>query len=55
MTVSIAVIGAGHMGSLHAEKVAALRDSGADVDLAGIADIVGHKATELAMKSGTRA
>ena len=43
------------MGSLHAEKVAALRDSGADVDLAGIADIVGHKATELAMKSGTRA
>lgn len=55
MTVSIAVIGSGHMGSLHAEKVAALRDSGAGVDLAGVADIVGQKATELATKCGTRA
>lgn len=55
MTISIAIIGAGHMGSLHAEKVVALADSGADVSLIGIADIKGKKAEELAKKAGTQA
>ena len=37
--VRIAVIGAGHMGRLHASKVAALRDSGGSVTLSGVADL----------------
>ncbi len=43
------------MGSLHAEKVTALRDAGQAVALAGIADIDGSKASELATKFGTHA
>ena len=33
----IAVIGAGHMGRLHAGKIAALRDTEGSVTLAGVA------------------
>ena len=55
MTISIAVVGAGHMGALHAEKVAALRDADQAVALAGIADIDAGKASELATKFGTHA
>ena len=55
MTISIAVVGAGHMGALHAEKVAALRDADQAVALAGIADIDAVKASELASKFGTHA
>jgi len=37
--VRIAVIGAGHMGRLHASKVAALRDTNQRATLAGVADL----------------
>jgi len=51
--LQIGVIGAGHMGRLHAEKVAALRDAGAGVEIAGIVDIVASRAEELASKVGS--
>ncbi len=43
------------MGRLHAEKVAALRDEGLGVEVAGIADIIPSRAEELASKVGSRA
>jgi predicted dehydrogenase len=43
------------MGRLHAEKVAALRDEGAGVEVAGIVDIVRSRAEELASKVGSKA
>jgi predicted dehydrogenase len=43
------------MGRLHAEKVAALRDEGAGVELGGIVDIIRGRAEELAWKVGSRA
>jgi predicted dehydrogenase len=43
------------MGRLHAEKVAALRDDGAGVEVAGIVDIDRGRAEELASKVGSTA
>jgi predicted dehydrogenase len=40
----IAVIGAGHMGRLHAAKIAALRDADGTVTLSGVADIDAERA-----------
>ncbi len=51
----IAVVGAGRMGRLHAQKVAALRDGGGCVSLAGIADLNGERARAIASQLGTRA
>lgn len=51
----IGVVGAGHMGRLHAEKVAALRDEGARIEVGGIVDIVPARAEELAWKVGSTA
>jgi predicted dehydrogenase len=51
----IAVIGAGHMGRLHASKVAALRDQGGDVELAGVADLIGKRARAVANEVRTHA
>jgi len=51
----IAVAGAGHMGSLHAEKVAALERDGEGVHLVGIADVDLPRARELASRLGVRA
>jgi len=42
------VIGAGHMGRLHATKIAALRDGGEGVTLAGVADVELERAREVA-------
>jgi predicted dehydrogenase len=51
--LQIGVIGAGHMGRLHAEKAAALRDEGAGVEIAGVVDIIPARAEELASKVGS--
>ncbi len=51
----IAVVGAGRMGRLHAQKVAALRDGEGCVSLAGIADLNGERARAIASQLGTRA
>ena len=53
--VRIAVIGAGHMGRLHASKVAALRDSGAHVTLAGVADLDPARAEAVGREFGAAA
>ncbi len=49
----IGVVGAGHMGRLHAEKVAALRDEGKGVQVGGIVDLNRARAEQLASKVGT--
>ena len=51
----IGIVGAGHMGRLHAEKVAALRDEGGGVAVAGVVDIVPSRAEELGFKVGAPA
>ena len=51
----IGVVGAGHMGRLHAEKIAALRDLGEGVEVAGVVDIDRRRAEELASKVGSSA
>jgi predicted dehydrogenase len=51
MSVRAAVVGVGYLGTLHAEKYAAL----ADVDLIGVVDIDADKAGALATRLGTRA
>ncbi len=51
----IGVVGAGHMGRRHADKVAALRDAGLSVTLAGIADPDVERARSLASEHRTRA
>jgi predicted dehydrogenase len=51
----IAVVGAGHMGRLHATKVAGLRDAGGEVVLAGVADRNPERAESAARDFGTRA
>jgi len=43
----IGVIGAGHMGSLHAEKVARLSAEARSLSLAGVADVVAERARAL--------
>ncbi|MEE2673245.1 MAG: Gfo/Idh/MocA family oxidoreductase [Myxococcota bacterium] len=49
----IGVVGAGHMGRLHAEKIAALRDEGEAVLVGGIVDLNRGRAEQLASKVGT--
>ena len=44
MSVRILVIGAGHMGRLHAQKVATLSQEGVGVELAGVVDIDASRA-----------
>jgi predicted dehydrogenase len=53
--VRIAVVGAGHMGRHHAEKVVTLRDAGEGVELAGVADIDPQRARDLAGRLGAPA
>ncbi len=55
MSVRLGVVGAGHMGRLHAEKVASLRAQGEPVELSGIADVDLERAERLAGETGTRA
>jgi predicted dehydrogenase len=53
MSRRIAVIGVGHMGRRHAEKVRALAEAGADVCLAGVFDIDGERAAQVSEAVGT--
>jgi len=53
--VRIAVSGAGHMGKLHAAKVAALQGAGGDAVLVGVADVDTARAREVAAAHGVRA
>jgi predicted dehydrogenase len=53
--VRIAVAGAGHMGRLHAAKVAALQQAGGDATLVAVADVDPARARELAAEHGARA
>jgi len=55
MTLRLGVIGAGHMGSLHAEKVNALVDEGEAVKLAGVCDLDRGRAEKLASRFGCQA
>ncbi len=50
--LEIVVVGAGHMGRRHAQKVEALADAGLPVRLAGVIDIVEHRAVDLGRKLG---
>lgn len=49
MPLRIALVGAGHMGKIHLEKLASLQD----IQIAGIADIDTEKAQKLALKYNT--
>jgi predicted dehydrogenase len=49
----VAVVGAGHMGALHARKLARLAGEGFGVALAGVADLDGGRAAALAENVGT--
>ena len=51
----IGVVGVGHMGQRHAEKTLALRESGVDVTLAGVADADLERARGVASALGVRA
>jgi predicted dehydrogenase len=50
----LAVIGVGHMGQLHAGKVSALAARDASIALAGVADLNGERAAEVAREAGVR-
>jgi predicted dehydrogenase len=50
--LQIVVVGAGHMGRRHAQKVAALREAGEPVRLAGVVDIIAQRAADLGRKLG---
>ncbi|MBW2272828.1 MAG: Gfo/Idh/MocA family oxidoreductase [Deltaproteobacteria bacterium] len=50
----IAVVGAGHMGKLHAAKIAELAESGDPVRLSGVADVDAERARALAERRGVR-
>ena len=52
--VRIAVIGAGHMGSLHAAKIHALAQDEPGVELAGVADLDSERAEALGKRHGVR-
>ncbi len=54
-TVRIGIVGVGHMGRLHAQKVAALGEAGDNVKLAGVHDVDGARAREVAAGLGVRA
>jgi predicted dehydrogenase len=51
----IAVVGAGHMGARHAEKVVRLGEADGSVTLSGVADLAGDKARRVAARWGGRA
>jgi predicted dehydrogenase len=51
MTVRIAVVGAGHMGKLHAEKVAAVAE---EARLVAVVDVEHARARSLASRTGAR-
>jgi predicted dehydrogenase len=51
----IVVVGAGHMGRLHATKIAALRDAEGTVTLAGVVDLDRARATSLGEELGAPA
>ena len=53
--VRIAVAGAGHMGKLHAAKVAALGSAGGEAVLVAVADVDAGRAREVAAAHGVRA
>ena len=53
--VRIAVVGAGHMGKLHAAKVASLQQQGGEVALVGVVDLDLPRAEELAGLHAARA
>ena len=54
-TVRIGIVGVGHMGRLHAEKVVALRDAGANVELACVHDLDSARARQVAKHLGVPA
>ena len=54
-TVRIGIVGVGHMGRLHAEKVVALQEAGARVALAGVHDLDGERARAAAERFGVPA
>jgi predicted dehydrogenase len=54
-TLRIGVVGVGHMGRLHARKLAELRDAGAGVTLSGVADTDSGRASEVAAETGALA
>jgi len=54
-TLRIGVVGVGHMGRRHAEKALALRESGADVTLVGVADADAERARGVASALGVDA
>jgi len=53
--IRIGVVGAGHMGRLHARKLAGLRAAGLGVELKGIVDVHPDRAQTLAVETGSRA
>jgi len=50
----IAVVGAGHMGKLHAAKIVELAEGGYPVVLSGVADLDAERARALAQRRGAR-
>jgi len=53
--IRIGIVGAGHMGRLHARKLAGLRAKGFDIELRGIVDVHPDRARSLARETGSRA
>ena len=54
-TIRVAVVGAGHMGSLHAKKVTELARAGEGIVLVGVVDLDIERARAVAQASGTLA
>jgi predicted dehydrogenase len=52
--IRIGIVGAGHMGRLHARKLAGLRAKGFDIELQGIVDVHPDRAQSLALETGSR-
>ncbi len=52
--IGVAVIGVGHMGRFHAQKVAALRDTGLGVELVGVVDVNREQGEAVAIECGTQ-
>lgn len=53
--IRIGVVGAGHMGRLHAHKLATLRAAGLGIELQGIVDVHPNRAQLLARETGSHA
>ncbi len=51
--IGVAVIGVGHMGRFHAQKVAAMRDADAGVELIGVVDLDRERGEAVAAECGT--